>query len=461
MRKPTDWIRPEIVFLAIAPLLGLACLTLTPPFQVADEPEHFFRIVQIAEGHLLGERRGTESGGHVPAALSELADYYVDGNPVSGEVRWDRRKWAAIYPHLTQRAEGGGRGFRDFRGMNLYAPAVYVPQVVGVGVVRALNLPPLWLVYAGRFCALAAFVGLVFWAIRLTPVCPWGFAVLALLPATISQAASLSADSLTNALLFFFAAWVFRCVYAKDRIARKDLVGMLMLGVGIGLCKSAYILSLGLIFLIPPAKFGGRKRYWIASGGVAGTALLVAALWSAAASATYVPLFDDVDAWAQAVYILSHPLHFAGMVLVRLLHAVRFLFLGERIGLLQEFVGALGWNTVYVNIGQTSLAVLFWCAIAEKNEKVGICEWHRWGVAAILAGTILMIAAANYMVWCPPGAPALALFGRYFHPIAPMALLLLHNRSFVVRCAEKWRVLIPAYFVGVAVATVYVIGHAY
>jgi len=52
MRKPTDWIRPEIVFLAIAPLLGLACLTLTPPFHVADEPEHFFRIVQIAEGRL-------------------------------------------------------------------------------------------------------------------------------------------------------------------------------------------------------------------------------------------------------------------------------------------------------------------------------------------------------------------------------------------------------------------------
>ncbi len=38
--------------MAMAPRLGLACMTLTPPFQVADEPEHFFRIVQIAEGRL-------------------------------------------------------------------------------------------------------------------------------------------------------------------------------------------------------------------------------------------------------------------------------------------------------------------------------------------------------------------------------------------------------------------------
>ncbi len=461
MRKPTDWIRPEIVFLAMASLLGLACMTLTPPFQVADEPEHFFRIVQIAEGRLLGERRGTESGGGVPTALSELADHYVDGNPASGEVRWDRRKWASVFPHLTQRANMGPRSFRDFRGMNLYAPAMYLPQVVGVGIARALNLPPLWLVYAGRFCALAAFVALVFWAIRLTPVCPWGFAVLALLPATIFQAASLSADSLTNALLFFFTAWAFRCIFEKDRIARRDVGVLLLLGVGIGLCKFAYILSLGLIFLIPPAKFGGQKRYWTVCGGVVGATLLAATLWSAAASVTYVPLFDDVDAWAQAVYILSHPLHFAGMVLARLLQAVRFLFLGGRIGLLQEFVGVLGWQSVCVNIGQTSLAVLFWCALAEKNDQVEIREGHRWVVAAILAGSILIIAAANYMVWCPPGGPALALFGRYFHPIAPMALLLLHNRSFKVQGAEKWKVLIPVYFMGVAVATVYVIGRAY
>ena len=62
MNKKADWIRPEIIFLVTAVLVGMACLILTPPFQVADEPSHFFRIVQIAQGGIIGERRGADSG---------------------------------------------------------------------------------------------------------------------------------------------------------------------------------------------------------------------------------------------------------------------------------------------------------------------------------------------------------------------------------------------------------------
>lgn len=459
--KIANWIRPDIVFLAVAPLMGLACLVLTPPFQVADEPDHFFRIVQVAEGGWVGERRGTESGGEIPSALVAMRDHFVDGDPASGAVRWDRAKWAGVKSLLTQRVDWRPRQFVDFRTKTLYAPVAYLPQVAGVWAAQALNLPPLWLVYGGRFCALVLFVGLVHRAIRLTPICPWGFAAVALLPATMFQAASLSADSTTSALLFFFIAWTFRLAYVKSAVTHRDVVALLVLALGIGLCKSVYLLALGLLWLIPPAQFGGWKKQAAVCAGAVGLALLGAALWTVRMKSAYVPLFDDVDEWAQVSFLLRNPIYFLGLLLGRILRSIRYLYLGGGLGLLNEFVGLLGWYAACVNIGQTSMAVLLWCSIAEKNEDVAVREWHRWVVLLVLAGSVVAISALNYIVWCPPGGAALALFGRYFTPLAPMAFLLLHNRSFRVQAAEKWKGLIPVYFSGVALATAYVIAKTY
>ena len=157
MGKWTDWIRPEIVFAAIASLLGLACVIMTPPFHVADEAEHFFRIVQIVDGQIIGERRGYESGGLVPTALVDMRNYFLVGDITGGVIRWNRAKWAGLKPYLTQREDMTRMTFQDFRGTTLYNPVVYLPQIVGVWLARALNLPPLWLVYAGRVCALIVF----------------------------------------------------------------------------------------------------------------------------------------------------------------------------------------------------------------------------------------------------------------------------------------------------------------
>lgn len=345
--------------------------------------------------------------------------------------------------------------------MTRYAPVAYLPQLVGIGFAKALDLPPLWLLYIGRFCALVFFVGLVYRAIRTTPICPWGFAVLALLPAVMFQAASLSADSATNALLFFFAAQTFHLAFAAPTVSRREIVLLILLGVLIGLCKSVYVPATGLVFLIPAAKFGGRKTWGWACVAVVAGALLSAAAWAAWMKPAYVPSFGDVDEWAQISFILRRPLHFLDMLLGRVLRSVCYLYLGGGLGLCHEFVGLLGWYAACVNVGQTSFAVLLWCAIAEKNDQVEIRGWHRWLAGCILAGQVLGIAVANYVTWCPPGWPALALFGRYFHPIAPVAFLLFHNRSFRPQFAEKWRACIPVYFLGVALATVYVLVHTY
>jgi len=63
---------PEWLYLACALLFGGAFLTLTPPFQVADEENHFRRSCELAEGRVIPEKRGDYTGDNLPRSVEAL-----------------------------------------------------------------------------------------------------------------------------------------------------------------------------------------------------------------------------------------------------------------------------------------------------------------------------------------------------------------------------------------------------
>jgi len=77
-------IQPERAFLIVGFIFGVAILILTPPFQVPDEPQHFFRAFQLSEGRFRDlvvlapdEKDGMRSGRYgtmLPKSLSALVD---------------------------------------------------------------------------------------------------------------------------------------------------------------------------------------------------------------------------------------------------------------------------------------------------------------------------------------------------------------------------------------------------
>ncbi len=62
------------------------------------------------------------------------------------------------------------------------------------------------IIYLARFANLLLYVLIVYSAIKLTPVHKWVFFLLALMPMTLYEAASLSADSFTIAVSFLLIA---------------------------------------------------------------------------------------------------------------------------------------------------------------------------------------------------------------------------------------------------------------
>jgi uncharacterized membrane protein len=182
------------------------------------------------------------------------------------------------------------RRFIDFRGAALYSPAPYLPQAVGILAGRLAGTSPLVIFYLGRFANLAAWIALMYLALRTVPLFKWVFFMLALAPITLFLASSLSADGLTNALAFLLTAVFLHSAYQRqDPVSRGELVVLLALGILLALSKQAYVSLMGLFLLIPAARFESLKqRIWM------GAVLLVipvaaSLVWSSMVGHLFIP----------------------------------------------------------------------------------------------------------------------------------------------------------------------------
>ena len=73
----TAWLRPPLVCFLLG-LLGVVPLViLTPPFQVPDENQHFYRAYQLSELRMGGTVRDGAAGAILPSSLIELTDRFT------------------------------------------------------------------------------------------------------------------------------------------------------------------------------------------------------------------------------------------------------------------------------------------------------------------------------------------------------------------------------------------------
>ncbi len=259
--KRPSWPEPSRVFSILAPILGLLFLALTPPFQVPDEPEHFYRAYQLSEGGIRGraERDGgmPRAGGVLPKSLKSVAESAMGDIAHNESVK---ANLAEIRRALAMPLAPHDRSFLDFPTTVLYSPVPYLPQAAAAAAGRLVKAHPLALLYLMRLANLLAWLLLAGAAIKTTPVFQWVFMLLALAPMSLAQAASASADAVTNGAAFLFIALVLRAALggapAANRRARLSIVA---LAVSISLCKPVYAILPLFVFIIPAARLGGPK----------------------------------------------------------------------------------------------------------------------------------------------------------------------------------------------------------
>lgn len=416
LQRAAEW-SPSRWLLALGIPFGLAFAIVTPPLQAPDELLHLARALAISEGILGAEAivDGKPSI-RVPQSLIALPTRLGTGLQMHSERRQDR---ARIEREFARPQELFPRSWRALP--SLYSPVAYLPQAAGVAIARWLGLPVVAFVYTGRLANLAAFLAVTALALRATPAHATTLLLVALLPMTLFLAASLSADTVTNALAFLWLGLAWRATSAGPPLAARAVVALGLVAAALGLAKPGYALLVAIAFAVPGSRFTSRARRAATLAGWVAAAFVPGLLWSLYVTALAPDeLVPEADAGAQLHWITTHLCAFAGVILSSVVSMGRLW--------LASFVGVLGHADTWLPVWLYGLQPLVLLAAAVAD---GAASPLRGGRRALAFATAVVTAIATltiaYVWWNAVGAGLIrGVQGRYFTPLAPLALAALH-----------------------------------
>jgi uncharacterized membrane protein len=416
---------PVRVFIALALVFGVGFALYTPPFQVGDEHDHYFRTYQLTDGVLLGVKLDScTAGGYMPADLVEMSGEVAGGIPFHPERRV---RPAVIRHYLAQPYDDDKRTFQAFANTAVYSPVPYLPQIVAISAGRILGLSGLGLLYLARVLNLFVWTLLVALAIRAMPTGRWLLLLLALAPTSLYQAASCSGDGFTNGLAFLLLGLVMQLAMLGGEAKQRQLWTVLAVGLLLALCKPPSQLALLLLFAVPTRVFGSVRRRWLWVFGIGIACGVVLLGWLAYANTVYVPARKDmpIDPVAQLQYVFAYPWRF-----FRLTLETYWVNKGE---FKVWYIAVLGWIDTYLPLWVYStydkLILLF--AFLDCEIYAGA----RRRFSPLLRALLLLAAALGlfatalllYLSWGAPQDTIIeGILGRYFITFLPMAFLALH-----------------------------------
>jgi uncharacterized membrane protein len=312
---------PHILVLAIGGVNCLLLCFLTPPFQVHDEFQHFFRSYELSELQLWGHVQGGRGGTELPSSLVDFVQRSwgtlqiweippLGPHPVADTLKELQR------PLLPEQ-----RQFADFSGAAWYSPLAYIPQVIGIAIGRAFELPPLALLFLGRMANALCALLITAWSLKILPIGRPAALVAALLPMTQYQYASVSPDASTIAGGFLLTAVVLRASLRLRWTLAEAVVAAAAGGMLLSI-KPVYapLLLVGLPLIL---RAGIRDIAWrpavaciAVNAGVIVASLLIAAAWIVPT----LPLLSAVSSMTtagpqQLGFIMGHPVLFMSILL--------------------------------------------------------------------------------------------------------------------------------------------------
>lgn len=412
-------------FLALLSLCGVLFVFLTPPFQVPDEPAHFFRAFDVSEGRLLPRGRPGHRGAFVPESLPRMAAQLLGDVPFHA----DRKvPISTIRDAVKTRLEPRVRVFVESGTPYSFVP--YLPAALGIAVARRFSDSALIPLYAGRLFNLAVSLLLIGGAFRAMPIARPVLWLLSLAPMAVFLMASASADSFTNSFCFFFTAHLLSQAFSSSGpLSRADRVRFLLLSALLGLTKPGYTFLTGLFLLIPAERVGSAARRAGFFTIMLSTSCAAMVAWAAIFGRASQPIIQGgrSEPWKQDQFLLAHPFRVVGDAASDLVRQVPVLA--------NEYIGKLGWVDTRLPATVVLGEFLLLVVVASTCGCVGaaLSRRQRILVAGIVAASLAGITALLYVFLTPAGSHMLgSAQGRYFIPLGPPAFLLLSNRRWCI-----------------------------
>ncbi|QOC88626.1 DUF2142 domain-containing protein [Luteimonas sp. MC1825] len=403
-----EWCWHRAHWLALVLMLGLGTLILQtlPPNGVPDEVAHLSKIAKIHGGAWLGD------SGSVPV---------VDVNAMYGTLR-DRVERPGVLDdaelqRLLEQPLACNRAARALpTSADQYAPHLYaVPSLVLAASCRIGTSFDTFLDLA-RFFNLLIGACLVAYGIRHAAFGKWALFVIALLPMTLSQVASISADSLVLSLSFCFlgvVSGVAGGTFAPER-ARMVLPGLALI---LALAKPGAAWILVAVLFCYPAYRVARGRY----AELAMTAMIlpwiVHAAWTIRSAGKVHPR-SGVDPEANLAMLIEQPTVIARM-------AYNTFFGDGMLGLYQSMIGRLGWLDIPLSSWAYSAAgAMLFASLWTNPDGMRIPLLTRVLAIGAALGSLALLALPLFLAWTHADAPMIqGLQGRYFLPTLAFLLV--------------------------------------
>ena len=400
---------------------GSVQLLVMPPFQVPDEPHHFFRAWGVSRLQLVNRDLNLALPEQVVTLVQNISRDRVE----NGAVRVSQ-----LLPYFQERITRTERVVGE--RFCAYNPLGYLPQAAGIRLAAALDLSPLHAFYFGRFFNLLCAGLLIFWAIS---AAPWGrdiFLLVSLFPMTVHQLASLSNDALTLAGLLLFTS---QLLYfsTKPRLSAAALFYLAALSLVLVHIKPGYIAYLLLFFVLSSRQFSAGRRYYI---------YLLTVFWANLAMIymlsnlieidKYVALIHHISTRDQLQFIIENPHKFLIIFINTLFQQPIFTF--------KSMIGVLGWlNLFFPDFFYVFMVIAFGLIVLTNNDTVMPTLRQRAVFFSIALGTLFIILTLQYLFWTELKAPYIITFqGRYFIAVCALVLLGFH-RPGIVACSRDSR----------------------
>jgi uncharacterized membrane protein len=407
---------PARVFLAFAWIFGSLFAIVTPPFQVPDEFQQFYRAYQVSTGRFTESRFGDQLGGFLPSSLERFSQQ-IWGEKFSPDAKVDPHR---IWSTRTIPLDPGDTNFYYFANVSWHSPMNYLAQGASIALARHLGLGAMGIFYAGRLGNLFVWSLFVCAAIRLIPILNWTTVLLALTPMSLAQAASLSADATVNGVCILFTAAVMRLAVSQSRIPPVHLIALTILGAAVSLAKTAYLPLTILFVVIPASRFSSTRRYWIAFALFLLVCLGTTVAWSLCTFGSKTYSMPGVDPHDQAIYMLHHPLQMAHME-IGMLVAVPFI---------ASIIGQLGWHAIrlWLPCAIAYWVVLFWSTQLPPRD-FQMKPRQRTVLALAVIGCWIAIFSLIYLTFTAVGGKSInGLQGRYMIPVTLPFMLLFYPK---------------------------------
>lgn len=417
--------RAERLYGAVALALGVLFAVVLPPMQAPDEIAHFVRAFGIAQGECVARPSIT-----IPTSYNSEATTFRPLNADDPEVAQHRLR-GDVAASLQSRASTATTESPSMFSIDVYPCVLYAPAALALALSAWLHPGLVAALLLARLATLLACVALLVAGYRLLPFGRPLYVFITLLPMFVTQAASVTADALTNCFAMFAVAFVLQLAMRERdrRLSGAQLTALAALCTGLVLAKLDAVLLLVLV-LIPAARFGGRARKYVTIAGFAAVAFGTSFVWSAlnrglAQSVLALQLAGrNVDVAHNMNYLVSRP----GDALLIVLNSARV----HGSDWITSTAGTFGWLVTALPPWAVGAAIALFGYFAIRVPSRGRLGPRARAVLAVssLAGIGLVLALifgyelTRTQLAQPAAAIALGgVQGRYFLPfLLPLGL---------------------------------------